>query len=329
MDAPIGTYSDYLQSTWEPLDALGVMPFDEVERRYKIRIYGVDYIVLEDPSRGQLFVTEHGWVRRECLMPEAWYDRAKYSRVGERLQGSTGVVYRVPTTSRLGLRYDLVVKFSRFAQDVPLQVPETFPVGVPLEVIENAHFNDPFREFGLIRELRLGRYGPREFRIRTKVPLGIYSPTRQYSPWQMGRADWLFDSHQRDLRRELELCSAEVPHHARAFEFHARRDYIMLFGWVKGIDAEALYRQGVLSRDELESLSYRVFGEMAQKGFRVLDNKPRHFILRQRPDGTMLRRDGEIVYAVIDFELLQRTEEYEEYVRLKRWEENKHRGAHI
>jgi hypothetical protein len=38
----------------------------------------------------------------------------------------------------------------------------------------------------------------------------------------------------------------------------------------------------------------------------VFDNKPRHYILRQRPDGQLLRwPDGRIVWALIDFELLQ------------------------
>ena len=48
---------------------------------------------------------------------------------------------------------------------------------------------------------------------------------------------------------------------------------------------------------------------LARLGYRVLDNKPRHLIVRPRPDGTLLRRHGKIVYTMIDFELLQRHED--------------------
>jgi hypothetical protein len=41
----------------------------------------------------------------------------------------------------------------------------------------------------------------------------------------------------------------------------------------------------------------------------VLDNKPRHLIVRPLPDGSLLQRDGKIVYTMIDFELLQRHED--------------------
>jgi hypothetical protein len=53
---------------------------------------------------------------------------------------------------------------------------------------------------------------------------------------------------------------------------------------------------------------------MAAKGFRVLDIKPGHIILRQRLDGRLLVRQGRLVYALVDFELLQRTEEYQRWV---------------
>ena len=51
--------------------------------------------------------------------------------------------------------------------------------------------------------------------------------------------------------------------------------------------------------------------DMASKGFRVLDTKPNHIILRRRRDGSLLRRHGKLVYAMVDFELLQRTPEAE------------------
>ena len=50
----------------------------------------------------------------------------------------------------------------------------------------------------------------------------------------------------------------------------------------------------------------RVIRELADKGFRVLDNKPGHVILRRRRDGTLLQRHGALAYVLVDFELLQR-----------------------
>ena len=56
--------------------------------------------------------------------------------------------------------------------------------------------------------------------------------------------------------------------------------------------------------------------ELAQKGYRVIDMKPQHVILRPRPGRKLLRdRNGQFVYALIDYELLQRTPEHEEAVR--------------
>jgi hypothetical protein len=51
---------------------------------------------------------------------------------------------------------------------------------------------------------------------------------------------------------------------------------------------------------------------MARLGYRVLDNKPRHVIVRPRPDGTLATRHGRTLYAVVDFELLQRIEDEDE-----------------
>ncbi len=59
-----------------------------------------------------------------------------------------------------------------------------------------------------------------------------------------------------------------------------------------------------------------VIHELAQKGYQVADMKPQHVILRPQPDGTLLRdRNGQLVYALIDYELLHRTPEHEQAVR--------------
>lgn len=282
--------------------------FDTLPPEHTCRIYGVEYLQLHDKGVGDLFVTRFGWPLLKNLLPQSWYENERYAKYGERLEVGTSAVYRVPTQTKLERKQDLIVKFSRFAQNVPLEIAGTFPDDVPLEVIENAQFNSPFEEFGLLREMRLGWFGPRDLKLRTKRALAIYSPAREYSRWQMGREQWQFEEYQRAIKQETH----------NAIEFNARREYVVLYAWVKGRDAQEMYERGLLSKDEMQQLTRRAKWEMEQKGFRVLDNKPRHLILRERPDGTLLRRHGELVYALIDFELLQRTEEYEEFLRARR-----------
>jgi hypothetical protein len=292
----------------QQMQTLRDFSFDTLPPEHTCRIYGVEYLQLQDKDIGELFVTRFGWPLVKNLLPQSWYENQRYAKHGERLEVGTSAVYRVPTQTKLGRTQDLIVKFSRFAQNVPLEIAGTFLDDVPLEVIESAQFNSPFEEFGLLREMRLGWFGPRELKLRTKRALAIYSPAREYSRWRMGREEWQFEEYQREIKKETH----------NAFEFNARREYVVLYAWVKGRDAQEMYELGKITKNEMHELTQRVTRDMERKGFRVLDNKPRHIILRERPDGTLMRRHGELVYALIDFELLQRTEEYEAFLRTRR-----------
>ena len=56
--------------------------------------------------------------------------------------------------------------------------------------------------------------------------------------------------------------------------------------------------------------------ELLQKGYRVIDMKPAHIILRQGARQPLLRdRHGQFAYALVDYELLERTPEHEQAVR--------------
>ena len=47
--------------------------------------------------------------------------------------------------------------------------------------------------------------------------------------------------------------------------------------------------------------------ELGQAGFCVLDMKPAHIVIRFTKDGQLRRRkNGRLVYALIDYELLER-----------------------
>lgn len=285
--------------------------FDAIPAELKLRVFGVEYVCLDLADGAQLFVTRHGWPLLDHLWPVRWFEGRPYAQRGQRLPGSTGNVYRIATWNDEGRRADLVVKFSRFAQDAPLHIKSTFPTDVPQEVIDGARFNSPFEEFGLLMDLRRGRFGPQGLRILTKRPLAIFSPQQEYQLWQLGRSQFWFQSHQRALLRDQ--LETGLP---SAVELNIKRNYIMLFGWVDGLNAEDCFDQGLLDETELRNLTYRVTEELRGKGFYVLDNKPKHFILRpRRGRRELLRRNGKLVYLLVDFELLLRTEEYTWYLR--------------
>jgi hypothetical protein len=292
--------------------------FDQLPLDVVVRAFGVDYGHVCPPEGGDLFVTRFGWPVLKQLLPNNWYTDQWYAKEGEKLRGSTGHVYHVPTRPVAGKSLELVVKFSRVAQDVPLVVETTFPEDVRPEVIAGARFNSPMEEFGLVMELRTGAFGPRQPRILTQRPLAIYAPPEEFELWQLGRSKSSFRTHTRLLEEDQEDA-------VKAIELDIKRMYVLVYGWIKGKDAEECFDAGEIEEDEFLGLSPRVVGDLEARGFRVLDNKPKHYILRnRRTDGRVLRnRDGSPAYGLVDFELLQRTKEhqrqYKERQREKYW----------
>jgi hypothetical protein len=149
-------------------------------------------------------------------------------------------------------------------------------------------------------------YGQHSPRILAQRPLAIYVPPEEFQLWQLGRDRSRFRTHSRLLAEDQETA-------LKAIEFDIKRIYVLLYGWIKGADAEEFFTRGGIEERELSSLTERVIEELRSRGFRVLDNKPKHFILRnrKRDDAVMRRRDGDLVYGLVDFELLQRTPEYQ------------------
>lgn len=275
------------------------IPFDNTPAEMRSKIFGVDYICIDLLGRGQLYVTRYGWPWMEHLLPEQWYENQQYYRIGQRLSEGGGAVYRVPTFNNKGSRMDLVVKFSRFAQDVMLYIKSDYPDSNAPEVFDNARFNGPFEEFGVLMELRNSKRGPSNLRIRTKRPFAIYCPHKEYELWQIGRTQWRFSPYQEAIQKnQVQMGCFDI-------KLDIKKQYILLFGWVKGESAVELYNRGLLDEHDLRTLTIRVHNKLKQKGFRVLDNKPRHFILRRHHrDNRLLRRNGKLVYTLVDFELL-------------------------
>lgn len=261
-------------------------------------VYGVDYVRRVFPDGGEMWMTRYGWAWREHLDPAKWYKGKRYVSEGTRLTRGTGAVYRIRTSASRGRDVDVVIKFSRFAQDVPLHIAVTYPSNIPRHLVDNSRFNSPFYEFGQIKKIR----APTETglpRIMTGRPLAIYSPPARYQLWQLGRTRLRFNHYARLLAQDQE----ELPEGQRV-ELDMLRQYIMIFGWEQGEDAELAFLDGKLTDDELFEMTQDVQKLLEQKGFFVLDNKPRHYIVRTRENGELLKRHGKYCYSLVDFELL-------------------------
>lgn len=273
-------------------------PFDEVDDVPRASVYGVNYLRKDFSDGGQMWFTRYGWPWQDHLDPEKWYSGKRYAKEGTRLTRGTGAVYRVETEGNRGRPIDLVVKFSRFAQDVPLHITVTYPGNVPGTLVENSRFNSPFYEFGQIKKIRKEseRGAPR---IMTGRPLAIYSPPQRYKLWQLGRTQHRFNHYARLLANDQDALPVE-----QRLQLDINRQYIVLFSWEKGEDAELAFLAGKLTEDELFEMTCEVGRRLERKGFLVLDNKPRHFIVRTRKNGELLKKNGEYCYSLIDFELL-------------------------
>lgn len=286
--------------------ALVNQPFDRLPPERLVSAFGVEYGHLVLPEGGDLYVTRMGWPWARQLLPAHWYADEWYAREGEHLPGATGHVYHVRTRPVAGRSADLVVKFSRVAQDVSIVIETSFPDDVPPEILAAARFNSPMEEFGLVMQLRGGAPGSVETPLLTQRPLAIYAPPQEFEMWQLGRAQSSFHSHRL-------LLAADQEDAVKAIELDIKRIYVLLYGWIKGRDAEQSFQEGHLSESEFTSLVPRVVQELRRRGFQVLDNKPRHFILRRsQKTGSLLRRsNGDLIYGLVDFELLQRTAEHQ------------------
>ncbi|MGC8829470.1 MAG: hypothetical protein ACP5TE_06805 [Verrucomicrobiia bacterium] len=262
-----------------------------------IDLLGVKYAYLKTEDGGDLYLSKHGVKFWEHLLPENWYAKEWFETKSERLIG-TSIVYKVPTREVDGRVLQLVVKWSRVGEQVPLDT-------LTINKFINAEFNSPFEEFALVTELRESKSGPAGIRINVQRPLGIFVPSQRFQLWQTGRSE--------------AKIAAKIAQHP-GIELDILRQYVLLFEWIKGYDAvETAERLGLkgVERDEfLARVTMLAIHELEQKGYRVIDMKPEHVILRLRRDGTLLRdRNNQIVYAVVDYELLARTPEHEQAVR--------------
>jgi hypothetical protein len=256
-------------------------------------ILGVDYTHLAIPEQGDLYLTDYGLPFMDLLRPENWYARDWFEEWREPLDG-TSTIYRMPTRAVNGRHKDIVVKWCRVGEEVPV---DTFT----LAKFAQGEFNSPYEEFSLVMEMR--NMGAPD-RILTHKPLAIYVPLKKFQLWQTGRCK------SRIARKKAKY---------RDVELDIYRHYILIYEWIKGesiVEAcNAMKLDDPRMLDMLKSYTERAIKDLAQKGYRVLDMKPAHIIVRRQEDHSFIQnREGKTAYALVDFELLQRTPKHEQKV---------------
>jgi hypothetical protein len=253
-----------------------------------VSFLGVDYARVKTADGGDLYLTRFGLCFHEHLASENWYAPDWFVKQRIPLEG-TSTIYKLPTKPVRGHVLDLVVRFSRLGQEIPLSMQF---------ISENAHaeFNSPFEEFALVMTLRSAHLGTRRPRLFTQKPLAIYVPATQLQDWQTGRL-------------ESKMAAKRARHPEVKLEMS--RQYILLYGWIDGLNAvqaaHALGMAKTATRRFLRDITLRVIHDLRQHGFRVLDIKAEHVVVRIRPDGMLLHRSsGDLAYALVDYELLER-----------------------
>jgi hypothetical protein len=263
----------------------------------RVRVLDVEYAHVRLPGGDDLYLTEFGLPLAEQLMPENyWTDKDWFRGHSERLSG-TSTLYRIATRPVAGRRgLSIVLKWNRVGQDVP--------GSTEADDLTTAEFNSPFEEFALAIEMRETRYESPGV-LYTHKPLAIYVPAQKADLDRLGR-------------KEHRMAAKQDAH--KGFQLDPRRNYAVIYEWIKGIDATEALRIGALDKQAQAELVERARQDMLRKGFIVRDCKPQHVIVRPDGNGGLVRgRGGGVLYASVDFELLERTAEREQHVRsLKR-----------
>ncbi len=257
-----------------------------------VKVLGVEYAHVTLPT-GDLYVTTDGLPFLDLLDPQNyWLDKSWFETHSQRLSG-TSSIYKIQTKPVGGKSKDIVMKWNRMGQDIP--------GAEELDVLEGAAFNSPFEEFSLLMELRDKLYSGRHKRVVVQKPLAIFVTNDKVEMWQSGRKQ---HKMLQKLRTHNEI------------QLDQTRLYSVVYEWLKGIDAHQAFRDGIISREHMKGLALDAQQVLDDTGFKVRDNKPDHIIVRPRGKNLLARTEsGQTLYALVDFELLERTLSNEELVR--------------
>jgi hypothetical protein len=255
----------------------------------KVRVLGTTYIHFSLGEEGDLYITEPGLPFADCLFPEShWSDTEWFKQHSERLSG-TSSLYRVTTKKINGRQKEIVIKWNRMGQEIPGD-----------KEFMNVEFNSPFEEFSLVTELR-DALRTADRTVFAQKPLAIFVPATRVALWRTGRKEY--------------MMQAKIDKHVE-IELDMYRLYAVIYEWIKGIDAVQAREQGIIDEDQMVSFTLSAYERIERQGFEVHDRKPHHVIVRPRKNGELMKdKMGNIVYALVDYELLTRTPEHEKAVR--------------
>ena len=261
------------------------------------RILNVNYAHKKYDNGDDLYVTEYGLPFFNLLDPNNFLiDKEWFRNNSMRLSGS-GTTYKVMTKRVDNRSRNIVIKYNRMGQEVP--------GAERWQELGNAEFNSPFEEFSLVMELKHTK-NETPGNVITQKPLAIYVPVKRIELERTGRIKY-------KLQSKLET-------HRRYVELDIFRAYVVIYEWINGIDAAHACDEEVIDEVLMMKLTSEVEEEMRLNGFVTRDNKPHHIIIRPDKNGGLKKdRSGNVLRAVIDYELLARTPEKEEVIRkLKR-----------
>jgi hypothetical protein len=268
-----------------------VQPFE------RLRCLGVNYHHTKTSNGGDLYLTDYGLPFAQHLQPENWHQAEWFDENRQRLVG-TSSIYKIATRPVLGRSIDLVVRYNRVAEYITMD-------SNMFHLFPNAQFASPFEEFAMLMDLRAGRFGPKNLRIRTKRPMAIYEPPDLLEAWRISRSE--------------DMLAAKVAMH-REVKLDSSRQYMVVYEWIFGCDAvqaaDVMGLQGERRLAFLGNIVDNVVRQLRSKGFHVADMKPAHVIVRFRANRELLcDRFGNLVYALVDYELLDRTEDHWEFLK--------------
>ena len=257
-------------------------------------ILGVDYAHLKLDNGDDLYVTRHGLSFIENLKPQNfWTDKEWFKENSVRLSG-TSCLYKVRTKKVNGKYKDIVIKWNRMGQEVPGSEDS--------EELMYAEFNSPFEEFSLVMQLGSAMQISLE-KIIIQTPLAIYVPAKPVELWETGRKEY-------KMQLKIQLHKDII--------LDMFRSYVVIYEWIEGIDAAQACKEELLDEDLMKSLTLDSEDKLENTGFKVIDSKPHHIIVKPKNNDFIRNRKGKIHYALVDFELLERTPEQEEIVKKDR-----------
>ncbi len=265
---------------------------NEYEDKEIIRILEVDYAHLKLSTDDDLYVTRYGLPFIKNLLPENFFtDKEWFQNNSYNLNG-TSCVFKVKTKKINSLQKDIVLKWNRMGQDIP--------GARNTEEFLNAEFNSPFEEFSLVSDL-IDIINSTNEKITIQKPFAIYVPGGHKELWRIGRREYKM---QEKIKAHTEI------------DLDMHRSYSVIYEWIEGLDAVQAFDKKILEKKYLEILTTDAAHRIKEKGFIVRDNKPHHIIVTPDDKNKINRNtEGKIDYALVDFELLEMTPEYEEAVK--------------